>query len=223
MAEQTASKTGTEATGGRRQRTIERRRRRIVEAAARVFSENGYAATTTRAIAQAADMAEGTIYNYFDSKRDILLAVARETANPMAQSVAELESLETRPAMIAMMERAFSFSEAQFPFARTLLHAAWLDDGILEEFLIVRLRLIHQVLEAFISTRIAAGEFRAVDPAIGARVAIGMFATLILPVLRGVEPMPSPDQRRALTEEMADFILDGIRARPSPQEPAAEA
>ena len=46
-----------------------------LDAAAVVFARNGYHWTTIRDIARRADVADGTIYNYFDSKFDLLLAI----------------------------------------------------------------------------------------------------------------------------------------------------
>ncbi len=56
----------------RRERKKRETRRRIVEAATRLFSERGFDAPTVDDIAAAADVAKGTIYNYFDSKEAIL-------------------------------------------------------------------------------------------------------------------------------------------------------
>lgn len=67
---------------GRRQRRVARRRQEILAAAARVFARKGYAGATTKEIAEEADVAEGTLYNYFGGKRDILRAVAVETEAP---------------------------------------------------------------------------------------------------------------------------------------------
>lgn len=198
---------------GRRQRRIARRRDEILAAAARVFAEKGYASTTTREIADEADIAEGTLYNYFGGKREILLAVAHETEAPMETAVLEAGKLEDRAAMIAMFERAFDVSNARLPFIRTLLTEAWTDDAILQEFLIVRLRRIVQPLQAFIAKRVASGAFRPIDPAIGTRLAMGMFAGLILPSLRGVEPLPSLKERHTLAETVVDILLDGVRTR----------
>lgn len=197
----------------RQQRRFERRRQEIVAAAARVFADKGYANSTTKEIADAADIAEGTLYNYFSGKRDILLAVANETQTPMQLAVQQAEPLENRAAMISMFESAFDISEARLPFVRTLLSEAWIDDGILQEFLAVRLRRIAQSVQAFIAERVASGAFRPIDPVIGARVAIGMFAGLIAPSLRGLEPLPSQEKRHALAEVIVDILLDGVRAR----------
>lgn len=47
----------------------------ILEAARAAFTEKGFDATTVAGIATRIDVVEGTIYKYFDSKRDLLLAV----------------------------------------------------------------------------------------------------------------------------------------------------
>jgi AcrR family transcriptional regulator len=194
---------------------VARRRSEIVSAAAEVFAEKGYAATTTREIADAADVAEGTLYIYFESKRDILLAVAREAEGPMSRALLQVGTLESREAMIVLFERAFDVSEARLPFLRTLLSASWNDDSILQEYFSVRLGRVYEMLKRFIADRVAAGFFRPIDPALGARVAIGMFAGLMLPIVRGVEPLPSPEERRALAEGLVDLMLDGIRVHPA--------
>lgn len=47
----------------------------ILEAARAAFAEKGFDATTVAGIAARIDVVEGTIYKYFDSKRDLMLAV----------------------------------------------------------------------------------------------------------------------------------------------------
>jgi AcrR family transcriptional regulator len=197
----------------RRQRRIARRRREILAAAARVIAEKGYSSTTTKEIADAADVAEGTLYNYFPSKREILLSIATEADVPMERALQEAGKLENREAMIALFEGAFDVTEARLPFLRALLTEAWTDDGILQEFVTARLRRVAQLLQAFISERVADGAFRPIDPALGARMAMGTFGGMILPILRGIEPLPSPEERHALAEMIVDMLLDGIRVR----------
>ncbi|MGP4022502.1 TetR/AcrR family transcriptional regulator [Actinomadura sp. 3N407] len=50
---------------------------RILDAAARVFVEHGYAAGTTNRIAEAAGLSIGSLYQYFPNKDAILLQLAR--------------------------------------------------------------------------------------------------------------------------------------------------
>lgn len=51
------------------------RHRRIVEAAAELFRASGYDAVKMEAIAAAADVSIGTIYNYYQNKGDLLVAI----------------------------------------------------------------------------------------------------------------------------------------------------
>jgi AcrR family transcriptional regulator len=50
-------------------------RERIVEAAEQVLRSKGYARATTKEIARAAGVSEGTLYNHFESKEDLWLCV----------------------------------------------------------------------------------------------------------------------------------------------------
>ncbi|MET0482309.1 MAG: helix-turn-helix domain-containing protein [Aestuariivirgaceae bacterium] len=60
---------------GLRARNKADRRRRILDAATRLFREQGYEATRIEAIAAEADVSVGTIYNYYQNKGDILVAI----------------------------------------------------------------------------------------------------------------------------------------------------
>jgi AcrR family transcriptional regulator len=51
------------------------RHQRIVEAAARLFRAQGYDTVKMEAIAAAADVSIGTIYNYYKNKGDLLVAI----------------------------------------------------------------------------------------------------------------------------------------------------
>jgi AcrR family transcriptional regulator len=50
-------------------------RDKLVEAAREVFAERGFAGTRMGDLADAAGVAHGTVYTYFDTKEDVLLAV----------------------------------------------------------------------------------------------------------------------------------------------------
>jgi AcrR family transcriptional regulator len=53
-------------------------RQRILDAAIRAFRKQGFEATTTRDIASAADIATGTLFNYFPTKEAIVELLAAE-------------------------------------------------------------------------------------------------------------------------------------------------
>src|ERR1700704_5000729 len=58
---------------GRRAQSKQAIREGIVKAALSLFQTKGFDATTTKAIARKAGIAEGTVFNYFKSKDDIAL------------------------------------------------------------------------------------------------------------------------------------------------------
>lgn len=60
---------------GLRERQKAIRHDRIVEAATRLFREQGYETVKMEAIAAAAEVAIGTIYNYYRNKGDLLVAI----------------------------------------------------------------------------------------------------------------------------------------------------
>ncbi len=57
------------------------RHRRILEAAAELFREAGYEGAKIEAIAAAAEVSVGTIYNYYRNKGDILVAIVSMEVN----------------------------------------------------------------------------------------------------------------------------------------------
>jgi AcrR family transcriptional regulator len=55
-------------------------RQRIIDAARQCFAQYGYAKTTTKDIATAADITTGAIYHYFDSKQAVFAAVSTQVS-----------------------------------------------------------------------------------------------------------------------------------------------
>lgn len=61
-------------TGSRRERRKAETKKRIISAAIQVLSERGIEEATVDEIASAADVGKGTIYNYFQTKEEIVVA-----------------------------------------------------------------------------------------------------------------------------------------------------
>ena len=73
------------------------RQREIIDAAARVFGEKGYDATSTQDVAEAVGILKGSLYYYIDSKEDLLFAVIKEAYDAALGAVDELERREGSP------------------------------------------------------------------------------------------------------------------------------
>lgn len=71
-----AQTTRTDARTNRRDQAD--RRREIIDAAAAVFQEKGYAAASIQDVADAVDILKGSLYYYIDSKDDLLFEVINE-------------------------------------------------------------------------------------------------------------------------------------------------
>jgi AcrR family transcriptional regulator len=71
-------------------------RARLIEATRGVVREVGYAHASTRAIAQAAGVAEGTIYRHFADKASLFFAAVLESNSPVVEWFTTLRDLAGR-------------------------------------------------------------------------------------------------------------------------------
>lgn len=89
------------------------RTRRMQEAAAGLFREAGYGAARMEDIAAAADVSVGTLYNYFKTKGDLLLAiVSMEVEEVLSEGALVLADLPDDPieALDALIGRYYDHS-----------------------------------------------------------------------------------------------------------------
>jgi AcrR family transcriptional regulator len=82
--------TDTEPSRPRRQARGERRIAQLLDAAASVFAEAGYEATTTNAIAARAGVSPGTLYQFFGNKAALAEALGTRYASQMRAAEAEV-------------------------------------------------------------------------------------------------------------------------------------
>jgi AcrR family transcriptional regulator len=69
------------------------RRNQILDAAAKLFAQQGFHTTTIKAIATEAGIADGTIYNYFENKMALLLGIFNRMRNLVEPDESELPKL----------------------------------------------------------------------------------------------------------------------------------
>jgi len=94
----------------------EKTKQRILSAARKCFGEYGYRETSNRIVAEEALLTPGTIYHYFDNKRDMFLSVQEETQkeilNIVLPAVAPAKSFAE--AMTSLLD-AFRFLYEKHP------------------------------------------------------------------------------------------------------------
>jgi len=99
-------------SSGRRAQSKEAIRKRIVNAALALFRTKGFDATTTKAIARKAGIAEGTVFNYFKSKEDIALLFFEQEVDQAIASVRDNPRLRKAP----LEEKLFALVHSQLEF-----------------------------------------------------------------------------------------------------------
>lgn len=199
--------------GTRRERRIQRQRAAIMQASAQLFARQGYLATTTKDIARALDIGESTLYGYFSSKQEILKAILDQQAGMVDSLLVHLNALDDRPSMVNMVDLLMEKVLATAVYNRVAIAEAWIDDEVLQVFVLARWQPLLERLQELIVSRVSAGVFRPIDPRLGARMILTAFIGAILPALRGIEPLPSPEQRRNLAETVVEFFGTGLAAR----------
>jgi len=65
----------------------ERMRKRLIESALIVFAQKGVGATVIPEVVAAAEVSQGSFYNYFRTNEDLLTAVSEELSNEMLQLI----------------------------------------------------------------------------------------------------------------------------------------
>ena len=103
--------------------TKQETRQRILDAARKLFSEKGFAGTTTRDLAGEASIATGTMFNYFASKEGLALAIVDTSLE-----AARREFLESRHDGESLEEALFAHVAITLRHLRP--HRAYLSDVV---------------------------------------------------------------------------------------------
>ncbi|MEQ3593543.1 TetR/AcrR family transcriptional regulator [Bacillus albus] len=106
------------------------RQMHILEAAVDMFGEKGYASTSTSEIAKRAGVAEGTIFRYYKTKKDLLLAVVMPTltkfaapffVQAFAKEVFKSEYKSYEAFLRVVIHNRFEFAKKHFPMIKILI------------------------------------------------------------------------------------------------------
>ena len=105
---------------GRREQQKEETRKRLLSTAIRLMKEQGFDALTVEAIAVAADVGKGTIYNYFRTKEDIVVAFFVDLERRVQHKLAKWTPEETSLAGIltSFLQFQFRLKRPHYEFVR---------------------------------------------------------------------------------------------------------
>jgi AcrR family transcriptional regulator len=202
------------------------RRTQILDAATRVFASKGFNRATIRDVAQAAGVADGTIYNYFASKTDLLFGLLDRLNDTERRPVSLARASEAQVGDVADLGDAFG---AYFrAYVRERVEALWtnadLFRAVLPELLAnpeLRTRYYDEVIaptmalgEGAFRALVANGTVRDLDIPLGVRIVAGSVLGLMVLQLLGDETLAA--RWRDLPEALADLLLPGLAPVPMP-------
>lgn len=190
---------------------IAARRNQILDAATRVFADKGFHRATIHDVAAAAHIADGTIYNYFASKTDLLLGLLNRLNESDQRAEHFAASAET------------SFTAFFSTYLRERMTMLWSNievfQAILPELLSnseLRDRYFQQVIaptlqigETYYQMLSDQGRVRPIDAALAVRVIAGSVIGLLLIQLLGDQDLQA--RWRELPGVLTTVFLDGLR------------
>jgi AcrR family transcriptional regulator len=196
------------------------RRKAIVVAAVPLFARKGFAGTTTRELAEAADISEALLFRHFPSKRHLYGEILRLgcEGDPALERLAALEpSTATLVRMIRYMVRYFLLAGEAERTARDLrlrlvLHSFLEDGEYARELFDTILARVHPLFAASVEAAAAAGDLAAGAIASANRFWFGhhVAAMMAFAVLPGRACVAYSGAAADLVEEASRFILRGI-------------
>jgi AcrR family transcriptional regulator len=191
--------------------TADDKRRRILEAAVRVFAAQGYDASRVGDVAKEAGVAYGLVYHYYESKEAVLEAVFREAWGRLL-------------AAVALAEETGANAAEQLELVVKIVLRAWRDDPDLVRLLVREVTRNPHIqdeldeigqafasLERMVSRGQADGTFRVeLDPKLAAWMLYGALEE----VLTGWVLGQLPDDAAAVSaaEREVTTIVGGLRA-----------
>lgn len=169
------------------------RRQQLLDAAERVLLDRGLANTTIAEVAEAAGVAKGTVYLYFESKNDLLAALRSRYVEQYTAALA-VGSGSARDRIRALAVGFFDFAASHRDLHHVLFHEA----GFSEEDAFSSLRA---QLRGLIARGVADGELTRTDPDLAAAYVLhGMHGALVESV------HDAHEHRRAVAQQVATLV-----------------
>lgn len=187
----------------RRERKKQQTRQRLIEAALRLFQEQGYDDTTVEQIAAAADVAKGTFFNYFETKEAILPALAAWRLCELEEALLPEHGAPASP--VARIKLALRLV-AQDPLSNPVLMRRLFAAGGYQKT-VNPVHALADLLAGQVRQAQAAGEIRAdLDSVYLGGVLRALFFQQLMMWHHGYRPAPLPE----CLDGVVDLLLDGV-------------
>jgi AcrR family transcriptional regulator len=191
-------------------------RTRILQAAQRLFASQGFDGTTTRDLAQAAGVAEGTLFRHFTNKKAILVEVATNGwVDILTDLLTELSEMGSYKAVAQVMRRRMWNLRKNADMMRVCFMEVQFHPDLRDRLQTEVITKMTDVAEAFFQTAMDKGIYRQMDANLVAKVFLGMFAVAGFSDNTLIEPNASPQEMQLMAEGLADIFLNGVLAKES--------
>jgi AcrR family transcriptional regulator len=189
-------------------------RDRILKAAQRLFASQGFDGTTTRDLAQAAGVAEGTLFRHFPNKKAILVEVATSGwVDILTDLLTELSEMGSYKAIAQVMRRRMWNMHKNIEIMRVCFMEVQFHPDLRDRIQSEVIDKMTDVAEAFFQTAMDKGIYRRMDAKLVAKVFLGMFAVAGFSDQTLIEPNASPQEMQQMAEGLADIFLNGVLAK----------
>ena len=186
-------------------------RTRILQAAQRLVSRQGYDGTTTRDLAQAAGVAEGTLFRHFSNKKAILIEVATQGwVEILTDLLTELSEMGSYKAVAQVMRRRMLNLHQNMDMLRVCFMEAQFHPDLRDRIQLEVVDKMTDVAEAFFQTAMDRGIYRPMNPRIVARIFLGMFTIAGFSQDTVMGEKASPKAMQEMAEGLADIFLNGV-------------
>jgi AcrR family transcriptional regulator len=195
----------------RRERLKQERERRILDAAATVFAEKGFHQATIREIAQLAGVADGTIYNYFDNKFDLLVAIMARIAEleRLPGELAQAVDGDVRDFFVTAFQERLMRIEQGEKMLQAVLPEVFNNVELSEQFYQQYVLRIATLLEGYLQTQVELGHIRPVNVPLTVRMVQGMIVGLLVLRILGDEPLHL--RWDDVPQVLATLVFDGLK------------
>lgn len=193
------------------------REEEILEAAIKIFSEKGYSAATTSEIAKEAGIAEGTIFRYFKTKKDILKKVMIKLITVIGEKIMtkrlteifeNKKNLDEKELLKLLLKDRLSIALKYFDMLKVVLTEIQYHEDLKEAFINNIIMRGKNILALYFKQGIEDGTFRDIDINITIRSFLGMMGMYIIQKQFIPELIQIEDDEQL--DMMIDLILYGI-------------
>jgi AcrR family transcriptional regulator len=185
-------------------------RTRILQSALRLFATQGFEGTTTKDLAQAANVAEGSLFRYFVNKKAILVEVATTGwIEILTDLLTELSAMGSYKAIAQVMRHRMLRMQENKHLLQVCFVEAQHHPELRDRIQLEIIAKMTDVAEAFFETAMDKGIYRRMNPKIVAQVFLGMFAVAGFSE-QTINPDISPKALQEMAEGLADIFLNGV-------------